>query len=64
MIRVEVCYIRVRMSEARQTRKREKISNNYVECVRVEQEDNGRDSSEPIMPPRSNVTGELSNVRR
>ena len=62
MIQVEICYIRARMSEARQTRNREKISNNYVEYVRVEQEDSGRDSSEPVIPPRSDVTSEPSNV--
>ena len=56
--------IRVRMSEPRQTRNGEKISNNYVECVRVEQEDNGRKSSEPVIPPRSDVTGEPSDVSR
>ena len=61
-IPVEVCYIRVRMSEAHQTRNREKISNDCVECVRAEQEDNGRKSSEPVIPPRSNVTDEPSDV--
>ena len=50
------------MSEPRQTRNREKFSNNYVECVRVEQEDNGRKSSEPVIPPRGDVTGEPSDV--
>ena len=62
IIRVEVCYIKVRMSEARQTRNREKFSNDCLECVRVEQEDNGRKSSEPVIPPRSNVTDEPSDV--